>query len=429
MERSDVDGLFWLVDKPDDKVAGRLRFDPVEGAKLGLIGTFKDFVPSGSNPPVRMNAIAGGRFLTLVDCHFESVRVEYAGGGQSGLTRHEYRSDLVLDGSHWDNSEPLRFKNVLLHLRYLEQWVHALSSKPIGYEDRADDLPRISHTFDAFERAAVVDVGFGELGLSYGQIQYGDPFLEAVRRQNCYFDLRLKESWSFDQIMNWCWMLRDLVALGCDYPSAVTGVTFEHAQQSGDVADEEKQPIRPYMRAIGHYTSGSYDSMSVGNALFTFNDIGGIAGVVEWLKVAGRYRLALSSLLHNLYSPTPYSENSFFNACTAAETVRRIQLGKQNLNFGKQLPELAEQAGDTFKDLVGDVNKWAKKIVQIRVNSVIHPGLQSTDGLATSVLADSLHLLVVLCLLEECGAKEKASERIQYSNRVYQLQRDLPTVL
>ena len=429
MERLDVDGLFWLVNKPDDKVAGRLRFDPVEGAKLGLIGKFRDFVPSGNNPPVRMNAIAGGRFLTLEDCHFESVRVEYAGGGQSGLTRHEYQSDLVLAGLHWDNSEPLRFKNVLLHLRYLEQWVHALSSKPIGYEDRVDPLPRISHKFDAFERAAVVDVDFGELGLSYGQVQYGDHFLEAVRRQNCYFDLRLVEARPFGEMMNWCWMLRDLVSLGCDYPSAVTGVTFEHAQQSRDLTDEERQPIRPYMRAIGHYGSGSYDSMSVGNALFTFNDIGGIAGVVEWLKVASRYRLALNSLTHNLYSPTPYSESSFFNACTAAEAVRRVQLGEQNLNLGKELPELAEQAGDMFKDLVGDVQKWAKEVVKIRINSVVHPGLQGIDALAANVLADSLHLLVVLCLLEECGVREKASERIQYSNRVYQLQRDLPTVL
>ena len=349
-------------------------------------------MPSGYNPPVRINAIAGGSFLTLADCHFESVRVEYAGGGQSGLTRHEYQSDLVLHGSHWDNSEPLRFKNVLLHLRYLEQWVHALLSKPIGYEDRVDPLPRISHKFDAFERAAVVDVGFGELGISNGQIQHGDHFLEAVRRQNCYFDLRLVEARPFGEIMNWCWMLRDIVSLGCDYPSAVTGVTFEHAQQSHNVAGEERQPIRPYMRAIGHYTSGSYDSMSVSNALFTFNDIGGIAGVGEWLKVASRYRLALNSLTHNLYSPTPYSENSFFNACTAAETVRRIQLRKQDLNFLEALQELADQAGEMFKDLVGDVNKWAKKVVQVRINSVIHPGLQSTDGLAASVLADFVTL-------------------------------------
>ena len=65
VERLDVNGLFWLVDKPDDKVAGRLRFDPTEGARLDLIGKFKDFVPSGHNPPVSMNAIAGGRLLTL----------------------------------------------------------------------------------------------------------------------------------------------------------------------------------------------------------------------------------------------------------------------------------------------------------------------------------------------------------------------------
>ena len=56
VERLGVDGLFWLVDKPGDKVAGRLRFDPVEGARLGLIGKFKDFVPLGQ----RYNLLPGG---------------------------------------------------------------------------------------------------------------------------------------------------------------------------------------------------------------------------------------------------------------------------------------------------------------------------------------------------------------------------------
>lgn len=429
MERFDIDGLFWLVDKPEDKVAGRLRFDPVAGARLGLIGKFKNFIPSGSNPPVRMNAIAGGRFFTLEDCHFERVTKEYAGGGQSGLTRHEYQSDLLLAGLHWDNREPLQFKNVLLHVRYLEQWVHALSSKPIGYEDRVNALPRISHKFDAFERSATVGANFGELGLSYGEVKYGDDFLEAVRRRNCYFDLRLMEPRPFEKILSLCWVLQDLVTLGCDYPSAVTGVTFEHAQQSGETTDEKKHPITPYMRATGHYGSGSYDDVNVGKALFTFNDIGGITGVFEWLKVASRYGLAIGSLTHNLYSPNPYSENSFFNACTAAETMRRIQLGQQNLNLSKELPELADHAGDMFKDLIGDVSKWAEKVVRVRINSVVHPGLRGTDALAASVLADSLHLLVVLCLLEECGVREQASERVQFSDRAYRLRRDLPTVL
>ncbi len=119
MERLDVDGLFWLVDKPDDKVAGRLKFNPIEGANVGLIGKFKDFVPRGRNPPVRMNAIAGGRLLALEDCYFDGLKVEYTSGGQSGLTRHKYHSDLFFAGSHWDDLELLQFKNVFFTLAIL----------------------------------------------------------------------------------------------------------------------------------------------------------------------------------------------------------------------------------------------------------------------------------------------------------------------
>ena len=36
MERLDVDRPFRLVGKSEDKVAGRLKFDPIEGTRLRL---------------------------------------------------------------------------------------------------------------------------------------------------------------------------------------------------------------------------------------------------------------------------------------------------------------------------------------------------------------------------------------------------------
>ena len=36
MERLDVDRPFRLLGKPEDKVAGRLKFDPIEGTRLRL---------------------------------------------------------------------------------------------------------------------------------------------------------------------------------------------------------------------------------------------------------------------------------------------------------------------------------------------------------------------------------------------------------
>ena len=129
------------------------------------------------------------------------------------------------------------------------------------------------------------------------------------------------------------------------------------------------------MRAIGNYAGGLRGASRPFGMMFTFRDLGGIEGVAKWLEVASRYRIAVGALVGNLYAPSPYPTSRFFNACTAAETFRRIQLGKQRLNLARELGVLAQLAGDAFKDSVGDVDKWVKLVVSIRVNSVVHPGL------------------------------------------------------
>lgn len=422
MEQLDIDGLFWLVDKPDDKVAGRLRFDPAEGASLGLIGKFKDFVPSGRNPPVRMNAIAGGRLFALENCHFAGLKLEYAGGGQTGLNRHEYQSDLILAGLHWESDEPLRFKNVLLHIRYLEQWLDQLSSLPRGYDGRSRNPPLIVAAFDELERQAVVSGTFGELGLTYGRATSGDRFLETMIQQNFFFDLRLAEAGSLDRVLSLCWLLQDMVTLGCDSPSALTELAMEHPQQMSETSATDKVPIKPYLRNIGNYATGQRGGVTASRMLFTISDLGGMEGVAKWLEVTSRYRIAIGALVSNLYAPSPYVDNRFFNACTAAEALRRIQLGEQNLNLARELTVLAQLAGDVFQELVGDVDKWAKRVVQTRINIVVHRGLQGGANAYDVIwLADSLHLLVVMCLLAECGVQKMAEERVRHSERYYLL--------
>lgn len=418
MEQLDIDGLFWLVEKPEDKVAGRLTFNPVDGASLSLVGTFEDFIPSGSNPPVHMNAIAGGRQLTLDSCHFEQVKVEFLRVGQTGLTRHKYRTDLILDGWHRDGSKPLEIKNTLLHLRYIEQWVHTFSGGLVGYEDRADNSPRISHQFDSFRRTEAVNIGIGELGLSYGQTKHWDHFLESTVRRNCYLDLRLDESVGFAEMINLCWMLQDLITLGCDHPSAITGMSLEHPQQNPDQQTGNDYSIVPYLRTTGHYPNQPYDAVSNSNIMFSFSDISGIKGVGKWIEVATKYRVPIGYLVGNLYAPSPYPEIQFFNACTAVEALRRMQIKKQNFNLAKELPMLTQKAGDAFGDLVTSVDEWAKEIVKTRFNSVVHPGLGPTaDTNALIWLTDSLHLLAVFCLLDELGVRKEATNRVKQSNR------------
>ena len=103
-------------------------------------------------------------------------------------------------------------------------------------------------------------------------------------------------------------------------------------------------------------------------------------------------------------------------------------------------PVLAERFGVTDLALFGsfardqatdesDVDKWAKRVVTSRVKSVVYPGLHGgADVHALDWLADSLHLLVVLCLLAECGVQKKAEERIRLSYRFLSVEAGLVSV-
>ena len=310
---------------------------------------------------------------------------------------------------------------MLWHLRYLEQWIGTFASLPIGYEAATNERMRISHSFDALARKEFVSGKFGELGITYGRSINVSHFLHTEVEQNWFWDLRLPKPHSLNAVMDVCWLMQDVVSLGCDHPSALTGLVLDHPQQIDSKATEGR-PIRPYMTSIGNYGSDRRGSISAGNMLFTFSEIGGLEGLAKLLDVADRYRIVVSTLVGNLYAPSPYSEGMFFNACTAAEALRRIQLKKQSINLKRELKELACQAGDVFEALVGDVDQWAKRVAKVRVNLVVHPGLSASgDKQEIHWLAESLHILVVLCLLSEAGVREGAEQKVMLSSRFYRL--------
>lgn len=180
----------------------------------------------------------------------------------------------------------------------------------------------------------------------------------------------------------------------------------------------------------GHDLKGREAAPHPHQMLFTFEDIGGLEGIAQWVGIAKKYETVMGSLVSHWYLPRLYSEHRFFNACTAAEAMRRIQLQKQTFNFGNELKLLALQAGKPFEALVGDTDAWRKKVIQARVNYVVHPGLQkvrAADGLYP--LSESLYFLVVMCLLRECGVPEETVDRVCQYQRFRILTRQLKDVL
>ena len=84
----------------------------------------------------------------------------------------------------------------------------------------------------------------------------------------------------------------------------------------------------------------------------------------------------------------------------------------------QRLLDLAGYAGDTFTNLVGDVNKWAENLKDVR-NRSVHRSAARVDpgGPSMYYLAESAYFLVALCLLRDCGVSSEALAKIRDHQR------------
>ncbi len=63
IEEFEYKGIWWLPDKPKNRISGILRFTPNEGAILDLIGSFKVDMNKTLNPEMALSK-------NLVSCQF-----------------------------------------------------------------------------------------------------------------------------------------------------------------------------------------------------------------------------------------------------------------------------------------------------------------------------------------------------------------------
>ncbi len=421
MEELDVEGLFWLVDQPDDKVAGRLRFDVANGAELSLIGAFHQLPSSGTHDltdvffprddPVRLLGVAGKRLLTLERCIQVGTRTEWP-----GMVRERYSPEVILSGAHFEESESLEFSGVRFELSHLDEWVSKSSTSVSRLADAAGKHTgeiQIDHK-PREETSVLIDVG--ELALGYIYSYKLDSITEKTIGQRSYFRVKFREPRSLDDVLREGTSLQNLVTIGVAALSSFTNITLSHLDKartfpSGRVVSD---PVDMYAQFRGGNISGKAETIHPTQMLFTFDDIGGLDGIAKWLETSAKFRPVIDSLLSHWYLPMIYTDNRLLNMIIAAEALERIKLQKQNLDYSDALKSLAKVAGAPFSAMVQDVDAWVEEIVRARTNNLVHRGLQGDlEGQRMYTLSESLYFLVVICLLRESGIPEVTLSKMQ----------------
>ena len=213
--------------------------------------------------------------------------------------------------------------------------------------------------------------------------------------------------------------IQNLVTISCYSHAQIKAITLQHPELVRELSDGRTihEPIELYPELDGPGSAGSLQLVIRQKMLFTFEDIGGLPGISKWLQVSSNFQVTMGFLLSHWYLPRLYTETRFLHLVIAAESFQRITLQQQSFALSTALQDMASKTG-IFHQLVGDVSVWAQEVVRTRTEKAAHPGLRGdVDGTRMHWLAESLYVLVVLCLLRECGVSDDTFANVQQHER------------
>lgn len=371
-------GMWWLPQKPDERVPGTLFYKPGEAIRLELSGAFRDFgspiISPLHRPGAILGVIEGGKDCTLYEPIQSGSRRSRAGVSSSSFISHQ-----LYVGKHFQSKNDIRFTSMIVQMTYLDEWAGHEALKVDSLDEGVCKITvpyysRSIFTVRVESRNASVSVR-SNWGLSYSSVEAHCKHFVDIHiipddpQENEWFDIFQRD-------------YSDLLTLfigNAVYPCNITAF-------GGDV---EIAPGRMTKETVNVYTSqlnprrrervSSHD-MPVPLAAIK-NDVGGF--IEKWFANSEKLKPVYTLLTATYYNRQMYVESEFLTLMQAIETFHRRELGGKYLaesDYEEYYAEMVKALpSSTPSDLKERLKQYLRHGNELSLRKRI---VQLTDGLS-----------------------------------------------
>ncbi len=250
-------GYFWLPGAPDERLPGRLIFNPPDAFKIelqGLFGTLQEALMSmNDTSPVRYplvnGVLASGEALSLVNVMRGNCNVRF---GKYGAAKSDLYPLYAVVGIEVSEPEALTFQRYSVWLGHLEDWVHESGvTSSVEYGEYQNRIDRVDFSFS---RPAPIAYELNGLRLSV-ELQPLSSFdlvseFHFVERARLTLELNLPVS-ILDFGRHYLGQLRDFIALAVCQPIQILHlVAWPSEPSSTEDSRGEKPTLRPSLTVL-----------------------------------------------------------------------------------------------------------------------------------------------------------------------------------
>lgn len=458
IEEFEYNGIWWLPGKSKKQISGTLRFTPDEGAILNLIGSFKDIkdINEMLEPEIILGVSSNGKKITLYKCFETKSSLNFP-----GFQTSSFYANMVFIGTHFQNSEDIKFKSISVHYSHLDEWVNIsgfdIDIKHLGKEKEVIIKYKLPEPFQAeISDGLKISINFQASLPPLSVVQK-----EATIKQKTEIKIETSEDKSFEDYIKIMYHIQNFLTLGITepvYPLAITGITEENKEMRDDKV--YYPPVEIFYK-LPDIPKG-HKPLPPSHMLFTFKDISDRfeSFLRNWFKKADLLEPVYSLYFATLYNPRLYLEYRFLSLIQAIESYHRCIYGgkylsneeyksvynalvnaipkgigndlkdrlKVYLRYGnefslrKRLKEIFDKYQEILDGFIENKKCFIEKVVDTR-NYLTHYDKELKERAAKEKdlyrLTQKLKICLEICLLTELGFSSEKIKALFSRNRRY----------
>ena len=431
MEELSIAGVWWIPGHNDKKVAGVLKFSSTDGARLETIGGDFSAILGPSDiagdlfAPLICGYARNGHDISLVNCR--EVGHTF---GEDKYSSSEWLADYLIDGYCFEKVDDMLFDGTSMSVTSLKEW--------------------LGMSGITANRASGDGHGFG-IGISAAPpepIQFEIPLARIQLSIDVAWSMSIAAGWHMEdhpRIGIFPKAPLDLFALMTSLVIPIhhflsfgfgTGVltTGQTVQSKMAIPTGPQGTSMPSAALYSTQMEAATEKLQIysSDMLFTFRDIEPFLplAIEKWLDLEIRFSYALTRLLEAFYMRTSLRlHQAFLELTQFLEAYHRFKTGNSAMSFADRIEQivtgfLQDQAAIVSRIAVSPDNREFKVAVRESRNYFTHLSVKKGELAITSPnhlyrLTQKLHLLAVLCLLQQIGMPGELSSQFVLRNHRY----------
>lgn len=355
-------GEWWVPEKPEKRVSGTLKFMPMRGAVLELLGSFKgtEELNEMQSPPVILGSSANGKNITLYECFETKFKMNLPGFFESTYMVH-----IVFIGCHFASFENIKFKTVSVRYLFLDEWV-SLQGFDIQYlhaEKRIEIKYKLPGPIQVtLNNQDKIRIEFVAKPPSRSMVQK-----EASIKQETYLVIEPSSEKHIEELLEIHYTFQKFLTLAClepVYPLYMKGTTESSKRQVRDGVFYD--PVEIFFQLPDGAFPHISKELLPPDMLFTLRTISGqfSEAVKNWFDKQETHNLVYDSYFVTLYNPRMYLPHRFLSLVRGLETYHRRAIGNEELpsdKHGKRIEEIMVSTRDIYRNWLKDKLQYSNE--------------------------------------------------------------------